>query len=62
MPDLQDLFDTDPLNLTKEDRSQIIEHYRKMRQVYMAGGKSKPKVENPKVQLDLDIKLDDLGV
>lgn len=37
MSDLADLFARDPLRLTKDDRAQIIAHFRANRAQFMAG-------------------------
>lgn len=66
MTTLSDLFARDPLLLTKEDRAQMIEHFRANRAQFMAGQRttsvtkaSKPKSTGTKVTgLSLDDLLD----
>lgn len=40
MSDIQKLFSTDPLNLTRENIDEIIDVYRKARHLFEAGVKS----------------------
>jgi hypothetical protein len=67
MSELADLFATDPLKLTRDNRKVIIEHMRASRQQFMLGNKSagapakapkEPKVKGEKKALNLD----DLGI
>lgn len=39
MNDITELFQKDPLSLTREDRTKIVEHYRTTRAQYLAAGK-----------------------
>jgi hypothetical protein len=57
--DLQKLFDTDPLSLTKENIDSIITYYRAARANFNLEGKApaKPKAEKTQVK---DINLDEL--
>lgn len=67
MSTLADLFAKDPLRLTKEDRAQMIEHFRANRAQFMAGQRTtsvakaskepKPKATGKKVT---GLSLDDL--
>lgn len=67
MTDIAELFARDPMSLTKEDISAIVEEYRKMRGQFNLGnkmaGSTKPKTEKAKAAIDLaeilnlDIKL-----
>lgn len=56
--DLQKLFDTDPLSLTKDNIDTIITYYRAARANFNLEGKApKAKAEKAKVK---DINLDEL--
>ncbi len=44
MSDLSDLMNKDPLSLTKDDLTQIVEYHRKTRENYVAGVKA-PKAK-----------------
>jgi hypothetical protein len=56
--DLQKLFDTDPLSLTRENIDTIITYYRAARANFNLEGKAtKPKAEKTQVK---DINLDEL--
>lgn len=61
MTDLAELFARDPLNLTKEDISSIIEEMRKSRHAFNAGnmkaGSTKPKTEKQKTIAALAEKM-----
>ena len=60
MSELSEIFDRDPLSLTKsplnpEERAQLITKYREDRVRYLSGVKA-PKLEKAKIDLDsLDI-------
>ena len=54
MSELSELFDRDPLKLTKTDRRAIIQKYRDDRQKFLLGQKA-PRAAKPKGQvIDLD--------
>lgn len=61
MSDLQDLFDKDPLSLTRADFEEIISHMRKARASFnlgnMKAGSTKPKTEKQKQISELSDKL-----
>ena len=55
MSEISDLFEQDPLTLTKDDRRKIIEKFREDRQRALLGLKA-PKTAKPALNLDdLDI-------
>lgn len=60
--DLQQLFSTDPLSLSKADLSTIIEQFRGMRKQFTLGnakaGSTKPKTEKQKATISIAEKLD----
>lgn len=62
--DMQELFSRDPLLLTREDITSIIEEMRKSRHAFNAGnmraGSTKPKSAAAKqvASLGLDLKID----
>ncbi len=56
---LAELFAKDPLDLTTDDRSQIIQEMRNSREKWMLGAKT-PKAKADKPALNLS--LDDLGI
>lgn len=65
MSDMTDLFMRDPLDLTDEDISKIIAHYREARATFRAApsaakkpAASKKTAAQQKVASSLDIKLD----
>ena len=58
MSELSELFDKDPLSLTRTDRSKIIQKYREDRALFMRGEKKPKAASAPKIDLntlDLDI-------
>jgi hypothetical protein len=61
MPDLAELFNRDPLQLTDPDIKSIIEEMRKSRHAFNAGnakaGSTKPKTEKQKAIASLADKL-----
>lgn len=61
MTDIAMLFSRDPLDLSKQDISEIIEEMRKSRHAFNAGnskaGSTKPKTEAQKTILALTDKL-----
>lgn len=56
MSDIADLFATDPLKLTLEDRSAIIAYYRENREKFLTSGKGtkSPKPDRPTTKFSLD--------
>ena len=52
MSDIQELFSRDPLSLSREDLTQIVERFRASRQQFNLGnrmaGSTKPKTEKQK--------------
>ncbi len=48
MSEMADLFAKDPLNLTKEDRTEIISFYRANREKFLAGAKQEKQPKAPK--------------
>ena len=60
MSTLSELFDRDPLSLTREDRMQIIEFLQKQLEAFNAGNKSAAKPEKPKA-VSLNKKSTDVG-
>ena len=54
MSALQELFDTDPLDLTREDRRQMIDWYRENRDKYVtrAAEPKQPKTAGEGLKLD----------
>lgn len=66
MSDLQTLMDTDPLELTKADRAEIIAYFRDNRERFIAAGGKAPakatKTPKGKSVPDIDISLEDLGL
>jgi hypothetical protein len=62
---LAELFATDPLSLTKEDRRPIIEFYISRRHLFLSGGKPNKPVKEPKPSSkgplpNIDLDLGDL--
>jgi len=57
MSDLNDIFELDPLNYTKENIDALIERYRAARTQWKTGEKAPAKEKKEKVKLDLN----DLG-
>jgi hypothetical protein len=56
MSEISEIFDKDPLSLTKEDRRKIIEKYREDRARFMLGLKAPKATSKPSLNLDdLDI-------
>lgn len=56
MSELSELFERDPLKLTREDLTKVIQKYREDRVLYMRGEKKAAKPSSPKIDLDsLDI-------
>lgn len=56
MSELSELFERDPLSLTREDISTIIKKYREDRQRFLLGEKKPKAASSPKIDLDsLDI-------
>ena len=62
MTDLSTLFARNPLDLTREDNTTIIEAYRKSRHQFSLGnataGRTKPLTEKQKKVADLASKMD----
>lgn len=58
MSSLDELFNKDPLSLTKDDRAQIIQAQRDNRAAWLAG----EKVKKPKTEAAKPFSLDDLGI
>lgn len=62
MTDISTLFARDPLQLTRDDISTIIDEMRKSRHAFNLGnvkaGSTKPKTEKQKANADLLSKLD----
>lgn len=66
MSELQELFDKDPLQLTKPDIRRIVERLREARGQFNAGNASAGKVKAPKVsaakKAEAESFLKDLGI
>lgn len=64
MNELAELFERDPLELTKEDRAKIIARMREARNQFMLGDKTAGKVKKPsKSPADLlNLNLDDIQI
>jgi hypothetical protein len=56
---LEELFSLDPLKLTRSDRDQIVSELRRAR---VKWEEAKPAKGAPKVAVDLNMSLDDLGL
>lgn len=54
MSELSELFDRDPLKLTKEDRKKIIAKFREDRNLFLAGKKAPAKAKTKKSAIDLN--------
>lgn len=63
MSDIAELFQRDPLSLTREDRTKIIAHYRENREKFIAGVKA-PKATTAKAKTPVQgkLSLDDLDL
>lgn len=62
MSDISELFQRDPLSLTKDNLDDIIKHYRDARAKYLLGeGVAKPKKPEKKPP-PVNLTLDDLGI
>lgn len=63
-PTIADLFAKDPLNLTREERGQIIDYYRDNRVKFLQGMKAEKPAKAPAAKKTKgplpDINLDDL--
>lgn len=61
MTDLQELFSRDPLSLTRDDLTVIIEEFRKSRHAFnmgnMKAGSTKPPTEKQKALTELSKNL-----
>ena len=57
---MQELFQTDPEKLTKDNIKEIIEHFRKHRTLFELGGKPVKKDTKKKVEGKID--LSQLGI
>lgn len=56
MSELSELFERDPLKLTREDRRKIIEKFREDRATFLVGKKTPKTAKKPAIDLDsLDI-------
>lgn len=56
MSDLAEIFERDPLDLTKVDLEKVVAYYREMRAKFVQAGEkkvAKQVVKKPGVQLDL---------
>lgn len=62
--DLNELFNRDPLKLTRGDIDVIIHHYRKAREAYLLGDKKAGTTATHKAKKDppKNISLEDLGL
>ena len=56
---ISDLFAKDPLKLTREDRREMIEYYRRNRALWVSGGRVKTTKEKKPVPAG-GLSLDDL--
>lgn len=55
MNDITELFQKDPLSLTREDRTKIVDHYRTTRAQYLAAGKVTKTAKSKPVKQSVDL-------
>lgn len=66
MTDISELFSRDPLDLSKQDISAIVIHFRDRRKAFNLGnvkaGSTKPPTAKQKATADLLAKIDKAGI